>query len=329
MSPPSTHQPARLETAYQARRFTPRVEDKINQTFRVTRNETDTPLSSAELSERAKGADVLFVSAVDNVPADVIDALCPNLRAIATLSVGFDHIAIDAARAHGIAVFNTPGVLSDTCAEVALMLMLNAAHRGFEAESLVRSGTWQGWAPRQMLGYQLMGKTVGIFGMGRIGSAVAMRCRAFGMAIHYHNRNRLPTNQEQGAVYHATLNSLMPQSQFLVICAPSAPELNAAINAERLALLPKNAIVVNVARGALIDDDALIDALTNGHLFAAGLDVFNNEPNLDPRYRALHNVSLLSHIGSATFETRDAMGFLLLDGLAAYMRGEQAANQLI
>lgn len=300
----------------------------MRERYALVINEEDAILSSDEIARRAKGASVLFVTATERVDAQVIRRLSPELKAVATLSVGFDHIDLDAARAANVHVLHTPDVLSDACAEIAMLLLLNACRRGYEADRLVRSGAWEGWAPTQLLGKGLVGRRLGIFGMGRIGRSIAARARGFGLELHYHNRSRLDEPLEAGARYHATLDELMRCSDILMVAAPGAPALKGAINAERIALLPAGAVVLNISRGDLIDDNALIAALESKRIFAAGLDVFANEPHLDPRYRTLDNVFLTPHIGSATEETRDAMGWLLIDGLQALHRGERPFNLL-
>jgi glyoxylate reductase len=314
--------------AFLCRRFTPAVESALRERFALQVNDDDSILPSAEIARRAQGCELLFVSATEAVNAATIAQLAPTLRVIATLSVGYDHIDMAAARAAGVQVLHTPDVLSDACAEIAMMLLLNACRRGFEADRLVRSGAWAGWAPTQLLGMGLVGRRLGIFGMGRIGRAIAVRARAFGLAIHYHNRSRLDAAQEEGATYHATLDGLLAASDILMIAAPGAPSLRGTFNAERLAMLPAGAVVVNISRGDLVDDEALIAALESGRVRGAGLDVFANEPHVHPGYRTLDNVFLSPHIGSATHETRDAMGWLLIHGVEALARGETPDNLL-
>jgi lactate dehydrogenase-like 2-hydroxyacid dehydrogenase len=193
---------------------------------------------------------------------------------------------------------------------------------------MVRSGQWTGWAPTQLLGIGLVSRRLGILGMGRIGQAVADRARSFGMQIHYHNRKALPPEDEKDAIYHSTPESLLAVSDIFLITAPGTPELAGFLNRRRIALLPPNAIVVNVARGEMIDDDSLIEALVEKRVFSAGLDVFHGEPNIDPRYRTLENVFLTPHLGSATEETRNAMGLILLEGLQAFETGQVARNRV-
>ncbi|PLP96279.1 2-hydroxyacid dehydrogenase [Cupriavidus pauculus] len=305
--------PAEIEAALQAR-------------FTVRLNDSDALLATATIAERAKDASVLFVTATERIDGDLLRQLSPTLKTVATLSVGHDHIDLATARELGIEVLHTPDVLSDACAEIALMLLLNAARRGYEADRMVRTGQWPGWAPTQLLGKGLVGKRLGIFGMGRIGRAIATRARAFGMQIHYHNRTPLAPDLAEGAVFHSSLDRLCRHSDMLLVAAPGAPQLKGALDAAHIAALPAGAVVVNISRGDIVDDDALIDALQRGHVFAAGLDVFANEPNVDPRYRDLDNVFLSPHIGSATEETRNAMGWLLIDGVAALRRGQRPAN---
>lgn len=315
--------------AYAARRFTEAYEQAMDARYDVTRNVSDQVLDAQALAKAAEGAQVLFCCLTEKISAEVIAQLAPTLKVIANLSVGVDHIDLEAAKRFGVRVLNTPDVLSEATAEVAMMLILNACRRAYESDHLVRSGQWTGWTPTQMLGLGLTGRRLGILGLGRIGQQVARRAAPFGLEIHYHNRRQLPAETEAGAIYHATSDSLLRHSDILVIAAPSTPELKGFLDARRIDLLPKDAVVVNVARGDMIDDEALIAALKSRKLFAAGLDVYRGEPDLDPRYRALDNTFLASHIGSATVDTRDAMGFLLLDGLKALEEGRRPHNQVV
>jgi lactate dehydrogenase-like 2-hydroxyacid dehydrogenase len=314
--------------AYLCRRYTPAVEAALRSRYELHVNEDDSILSPDEIARAALGSHVLLASATEQINESVLRRLSPALRYVSTLSVGYDHINMDVARELGIGVLHTPDVLSDACAETAMMLMLNACRRGYEADRLVRSGNWTGWSPTQLLGIGLKGKRAVIFGMGRIGREIAARARAFGMEIHYHNRRPLPPEQAAGAIYHADLDAALRVADILVIAAPGSPQLKGVINAARISLLPPGAVLVNISRGELVDDESLINALSAGRLFAAGLDVFANEPNVDPRYRKLDNVFLSPHIGSATKEARDAMGWLLVDGLDALYQGSTPANLL-
>ncbi|MDH3920717.1 MAG: D-glycerate dehydrogenase, partial [Rhodospirillales bacterium] len=244
------------------------------------------------------------------------------------MSVGVDHVDLGAAKSRGIVVTNTPDVLSDATAEIAMLLLLGAARRASEGERLVRAREWRDWSPAFMVGTQVTGKRLGIVGMGRVGQVAAWRGRGFDMAVHYYNRRRLPAEQEAGAVYHETLEDLLPHCDFLSLHCPATPDSRNLLNAERIALLPDGAIVVNTARGAIVDDEALIAALRSGKLAAAGLDVFNNEPDIHPGYRDLANSFLLPHIGSATRETRDAMGFRACDNLDAFFAGREPGDRV-
>jgi glyoxylate reductase len=219
-------------------------------------------------------------------------------------------------------------VLSVATAETAMLLILAAARRAGEGERLVRSGQWQGWAPTQLIGTQVSGKRLGIFGMGRIGREVARMARAFDMEVHYRDQARLPAELEQGALFHASDESFLRQCQVLSLNAPGGASTHHWLNAERIALLPQGAVVVNAARGALVDDAALIAALHSGQVGYAGLDVYDGEPMVNPGYFGLHNVVLLPHLGSATVETRDAMGFLALDGIDAVLAGRTPPNAI-
>ncbi len=235
---------------------------------------------------------------------------------------------IPAATARGIAVTNTPDVLTGATAEIALLLMLGAARGATSAISTLRKGEWNKWSPTGMLGIELSGKRLGILGFGRIGRATAARARAFGMEIHYHSRHRVSPELEEGAIYHADSASLFRVSDVLSIHCASTPETRGLVNRDTLALLPPGAILVNTARGDIVDDEALIEALASGRIAAAGLDVFNNEPNFHPGYLALSNAFLLPHLGSATRETRNAMGFRALDNLDAFFAGKTPPDQV-
>ena len=223
---------------------------------------------------------------------------------------------------------NTPDVLSDATAELTIMLMLGAARRASEGEQLVRSKQWKDWSPSFMVGVQMTGKRLGIVGFGRVGQVVAKRARGFGMDIHYHNRSRVAPDLEEGAVYYPTVDELMPHCDFLALHCVASPETDGLLNRQRIAALPDRAIVVNASRGTVIDDEALIEALKSGKLYAAGLDVFNNEPDINPAYRELTNVFLMPHIGSATKETRDGMGFRALDNLDAFFSGNEPEDRV-
>ncbi len=298
----------------------PAVEERLALEFDARRNPHDRPFTQDELLAAAEGADALLVTPHDKLDARFFERLPKTVRIISTFSVGYDHLDTAAAANAGVPVANTPDVLTDATADIALLLLLGASRRAYEGQQLVRSGEWAR-TKRNLLGWQITGKRLGIFGMGRIGRAVAERARSFGMEIHYSNRHRLTPADELGATFHANPEDLLRVSPFLSLHAPSTPETQRFLNAERIALLPEGAVVVNTARGGLVDDDALIAALRTGHIAAAGLDVFEGEPNVNPAYLDLPNTFLLPHIGSATYETRTAMGMLALDNIQAVLDG--------
>ena len=305
------------------------VEARIAADYDARFNSDDKVYTSDELLELAAGADAIIPCHTEKLTADVIRRLPESVRAICSFSVGFDHIDLESAKERGIIVTNTPEVLSDATAEIAMQLLLGAARRAHEGEHQIRTDTWAEWSATFQLGVQVTGKRLGILGMGRVGQITAKRARGFDMEIHYYNRSRLSPEQEAGAVYHGSVEDLLPNCDFLSIHCPATPETHHLLDAARIALLPDGAIVVNTARGAVVDDDALIAALRSGKLFSAGLDVFNNEPNIDPRYRELKNAFLLPHIGSASRETRDAMGFRALDNLDAIIDGREPRDRLV
>jgi lactate dehydrogenase-like 2-hydroxyacid dehydrogenase len=304
------------------------VENRLRRDYDPILNPEDALYSSDEIIERAKGADAILPCHTEKFTAEVIARLPESVRVIANFSVGYDHVDIDAAKARGLIVTNTPDVLSDATAELTMMLMLGAARRASEGERLVRTRAWKDWSPSFMVGTQVTGKSLGIIGFGRVGQVVAKRARGFDMEVHYHNRRRVPPELEEGAIYHSTPEGLMPHCDFLTLHCLATPQTIMLLNAERIALLPDGAIVVNASRGAVIDDDALIAALKSGKLAAAGLDVYNDEPNIHPEYRQLPNVFLMPHIGSATKETRDAMGFRALDNLDAIFAGREPRDRV-
>ncbi|MGD0266465.1 MAG: D-glycerate dehydrogenase [Candidatus Methylomirabilota bacterium] len=304
------------------------VEDRLRRDYDPRLNPEDVLYSSDEIVERAKDVDAILPCHTEKFTAKVIARLPKRVRAIANFSVGYDHVDIEAAKARGLIVTNTPEVLSDATAELTLMLMLGAARRASEGERLVRTHEWKDWSPSFMVGTQVTGKRLGILGFGRVGRVVAKRARGFDMEIHYNDLQRLPPELEKGAIYHQTPEDLMPHCDFLTLHCVSSPKTFKLLNAERIALLPDGAIVVNASRGAVIDDDALIAALRSGKLTAAGLDVYNNEPDIHPEYRQLPNVFLMPHIGSATKETRDAMGFRALDNLDAIFAGREPRDRV-
>ena len=310
------------------RKLPPAVEARLAQDYQARLNESDRLYTSEELLTLAEGADAILPCHTERFPPEVLGRLPESVRIIANMSVGVDHVDLGAAAGRGIVVTNTPDVLSDATAEIAILLMLGAARRASEGERLIRAGEWRDWSPAFMVGTQVTGKRFGVIGMGRVGQVTAQRARGLDMEIHYHNRRRLDPEQEAGAVFHETIEDLIAHSDVLSLHCPATPDTRGLLNAERLALLPEGAIVVNTARGAIVDDAALIAALKSGRVAAAGLDVFNNEPDLDPGYLGLDNTFLLPHVGSATRETRDAMGFRACDNLDAFFAGREPVDRV-
>ena len=305
------------------------VEQRLAENFTTILNPEDKLYSTEELLELAAGADAILPCHTEKFPAETIGRLPARVKAIANFSVGVDHVDLEAAREKKVIVTNTPDVLSDATAEIAMLLMLGAARRASEGERLVRSQQWQDWSPAFMVGRQITGKRLGILGLGRVGQVVARRARGLDMTIHYHNRRPLPEDQAKGAVYHASVEALLSAIDVLSIHCPAAPATQGLINRESLALMHRDSILVNTSRGGVIDDDALIASLQAGEIAAAGLDVFNGEPTaIHPGYRELDNVFLLPHIGSATIETRDAMGFRAIDNLLAIFAGKEPGDRV-
>ncbi len=298
------------------------VEKRLMDTFETNLSNNDFPADLEKLIEQNFDVDGILCTPCDQIGADLIKRLPESVKIIATFSVGFEHIDVAAARAKGITVTNTPGAVTQATADIALLLMLGATRRAYEGERMIRENNWQGWTPTQLLGIGLQGKRLGILGMGRIGQAVAERARAFGMEIHYHNRRKLDFE----ATYHETAEELLAVSDVLSLHFPLTEQTQKFLNKERIELLPQNAVVINTARGGVIDDEALIAALKSRRVAAAGLDVFDGEPNLHDGYRGLENTFLLPHLGTATVETRNAMGFSALDNLDAFFAGQAVPN---
>jgi lactate dehydrogenase-like 2-hydroxyacid dehydrogenase len=309
--------------------LSPAVIERARRDYDVDLNGADHILSADELVARAQGKDALLVTLTEKLTPEVIARLPASVRIIATYSVGFEHIDLAAAKARGIRVANTPDAVTVATAEIAMLLILGAARRAQEGERLLREKRWGGWQPMQLIGRRLDGKRLGILGLGKIGQATARRARAFDMEIHYHNRRRLTPAEEQGAVYHETLDSLLGVSDFLSINAPSTPGTRGIINAATLAKLPRGAVVVNTARGDLVNDDDLIAALKSGQVGYAGLDVYKGEPDIHPGYYALDNVFLLPHMGTSAIEARDEMGFAALANIGAVLAGREGPSLLV
>ena len=305
------------------------VEQKLAQHLTTILNPDDRLYSTAELLQLAENADAILPCHTEKFSAETIAHLPARVKAIANFSVGVDHVDLDAARQKQVVVTNTPDVLSDATAEIAMLLMLGAARRASEGERLVRNQQWKDWSPAFMVGRQVTGKRLGILGLGRVGQVVARRGRGFDMTIHYHNRNPLDPDQAGDAIYHDSVEALLANIDVLSIHCPASEATRGLLNRERIALMHRDAILVNTSRGGVIDDDALVEALQSGVIAAAGLDVFNGEPDsIHPGYRDLDNAFLLPHIGSATRETRDAMGFRAIDNLVAIFNGEEPGDRV-
>lgn len=305
------------------RQLPPQVEERARRDYNAVLNAEDRVLSADELLARAAGAVALLVSPGDPINRDVIGRLPASIKVIATYSVGLDHIDLAAAAERGIRVGNTPEAVRIATAEIAMLLILAAARRATESQALLHRRDWTGWTPTQLLGTRLSGKRLGILGMGSIGRTLARMARGFDMEIHYHNRRRLSAELEAGAVYHGSISSLLQVSDVLSLNAPSLPETRGILDAAAIALLPPGAIVVNTARGDLVVDEDLIAALRDGRIVAAGLDVFRGEPRIHEEYYRLPNAFLLPHLGSATVEARNEMGFAALDNIDAVLAGRE------
>ena len=311
------------------RRLPDVVESRLRLHYSVTFNDKDEPLGKPEITKRARGCTGIIATVTDQIDRSLIEALPESIEIIANFGVGTDHIDLEAARMRGIAVTNTPGVLTEATADIAMLLLLTAARRASAACKVIKSGEWKGWAPTSMIGHDIQGKRLAILGMGRIGSAVARRARAFGLQIHYHNRRRLSPAQEVGAIFHSARDSLLAVADFLSIHTNASNETRGMIDARAISLMPRGAILINTARGDLIDDEAVLSALDSRHLAAIGLDVFNNEPAFHPGYLSQDDAVILPHIGSATPATRTAMGNLAVDNLDAFFNGEKLPGRVI
>jgi lactate dehydrogenase-like 2-hydroxyacid dehydrogenase len=310
------------------RKLTDEAERVFSETFACQLNAEDKALGAEGIIAAAEGRDGLAITSMDKFDAALINRLPASVKILATVSVGHEHVDLAAARSRGVAVTNTPDVLTDATADIALLLMLGAARGAYWGERMVRENRWPPPSIVKPLAHDFSRQRLGVLGMGRIGAAVARRAKGFDMEIHYHNRKPSPEADRLGATYHASLEAMLPHCDFLSINCPMTPETREIINARTLAMLPKGAIVVNTARGGVINDDDLIAALRSGHIAAAGLDVYNNEPNIDPRYRDLENTFLLPHLGSATLRTRTDMGLRALANLKAFFAGEKPPDQV-
>ncbi len=310
------------------RRLSDATLERASRDYDVVINYADTPGTAEELIVASAEFDAIIPCHSEHFSADVVAQFADRLQIVANHSVGVDHCDLPALKQRGIVVTNTPDVLSDATAELAMLLMLGAARHAVAGDRIVRTGAWDSWSPAFMVGKQVTGARLGIIGMGRVGRAFAAKARGFDMDVHYFNRSVLPDDQAQGATYHETVESLLEVADFLSLHCPATPETTDLMNAERFALLPDGAVIVNTARGALVDEDALMAALDSGQVAAAGLDCFKVEPGGNPTLSKYENVFMLPHIGSATRKTRDAMGFRALDNVDAFFAGQAPGDIL-
>lgn len=314
------------------RKISDGAEEKLKKEFDVNLNLQDEPIPTDDLIKMGNDYDGLITSGFDKVGEEFFSNLNGKLKIIAHVGVGYDNISIKAAEVKKIKVTNTPNVLNEAVAETTILLILAASRRVGEAYNLVRSDNWKNQKPdltKFMIGNSVTGKTLGIIGMGRIGRIVAQSAKAFGMKIIYYNRNKLSEDLEDGAKYYSDLNSMLPECDFVSIHTPATPDTKNILNASTIGLLPNHAVVINTSRGSTIDDDALIDALQNKKIYGAGLDVFNNEPNLDNRYTKLDNCFVLPHIGSATHETRLAMSMMAVDNIYCFFNNKPLISEVV
>ena len=314
------------------RKLSDGAEEKLKKSFDVTLNPKDEPIPNSELVKMANEYDGFISTGFDKIGEDFFNNLNGKLKIIAQVGVGYDNISVKSAEIKKIKVTNTPNVLNEAVAETTILLILAASRRIGEAYNLVRSGTWKDQKPdltKFMIGNSVTGKTLGIIGMGRIGRMAAKCAKAFGMKIIYYNRNKLSDDLEDGAKYFSDVKSMMPECDFVSIHTPATAETKHILNTQTISLLPKHAVVINTSRGSTIDDDALIEALQSNKIYAAGLDVFNNEPNLDERYMKLDNCFVLPHVGSATHETRLAMSMMAVDNIFCFFENKPLISEVV
>ena len=309
------------------RRLLKSCEEKASKIFQANFNDNDELYSQNKVVEMSQGCDGILTSLTDKMDAETINKLPESVKIISNFAVGFGNIDLEAAKKRKIAVTNTPDVLTDATAEIGILLILGACRRASEGIESARQGGWK-WSADYLIGKQLTGSRLGILGMGRIGQKIAKVAKSLGMIIHYHNRSKLNDDKEQGATYHDSLKSLLSVSDVLSICCPASKETIDMINKETIEYLPKGAIVTNVARGDIVDDDAMINALERRKVYAVGLDVYKNEPNLNPGYLKHKSAFILPHLGSATKDTRTAMANLAIDNLDEFFRTGNCINKV-
>ena len=302
-------------------------EDRIKELYDANLNLNDELYSQDKLIELSQGCDGVLSALTDKLDEKTINRLPDSVKILSNFAVGFGNIDLVAAKKRNIAVTNTPDVLTDATAEIGILLILGACRRASEGIQAAKESNWK-WSADYLIGKQLTGSRLGILGMGRIGQKIAKIAKSLGMIIHYHNRSKLSSDKEQGATYHDNLKSLMEVSDVLSVCCPASKETINLINKETLEYLPKGAVVTNVARGDIVDDEALLDALDRRKVYAAGLDVYKNEPNLNPGYLKHKSVFILPHLGSATKETRTAMANLAIDNIEEFFKTGSCKNKV-
>ena len=315
-----------------SRKISDLAEEKLQKEFEVTLNPKDEPIPESELIKIVNDYDGMISTGFDKISENFFNNLNGKLKIIAQVGVGYDNISIKSAEEKKIKVTNTPNVLNEAVAETTILLILAASRRIGEAYNLVRADDWKNQKPdltKFMIGNSVTGKTLGIIGMGRIGRMAAKCAKAFGMKIIYYNRNKLSDDLEDGAKYFSDIKTMLPDCDFVSIHTPATAETKHILNSLTISLLPKHAVVINTSRGSTIDDDALIYALENKKIYAAGLDVFNNEPNLDKRYLKLDNCFVLPHIGSATHETRLAMSMMAVDNIFCFFNKKPLISEVV
>ena len=313
------------------RTLLPAVEKRMAELFDARFNADDTPLTRDALVAAMADCDVLVPTVTDTIDASIIAAAPPRLKLIASYGAGVNHIDLAAAKAKGIMVTNTPGVFTADTADLTMALILNVPRRLGDGHRAMRNGEWSGWSPTGMLGHRIGGKTLGIIGLGRIGEAVAMRAKAFGMNIIYNKRSRLPASVEDelGVTFEPDIDRLVARSDIITLHCPLTADTDKIINAERIAHMKPNAYVINSSRGELIDEDALIEALQSGRIAGAGLDVYTHEPAVDSRFLSIANSVLLPHLGSATVEGREASGERVITNIRVWADGHRPPDQVL
>ncbi len=313
------------------RRLPDAVETRMMELFDTRLNREDKPLSQEELAEAGKAADVLVPTVTDSIDQAVIAEAGPRLKLIASFGTGVDHIDLAAARDRGIAVTNTPGVLTEDTADMTMALLLAVPRRLVEGERVIRAGEWEGWSPTWMLGHRIWGKRLGIIGMGRIGQAVARRARGFGLSIHYHNRRRVhpDVEGELEATYWESLDQMLAHMDIVSVNCPHTPATYHLLSARRLKLMKPHAYIVNTSRGEVIDETALAKLIAEEAIAGAGLDVYEQEPAVNPKLMALDNVVLLPHMGSATLEGRIDMGEKVIVNIKTFVDGHNPPDRVL